>query len=250
MATYTLGDLHGNYKALLQVIERSNFDKENDTLVTLGDICDGFNQTPECVDELLTINNRIDIQGNHDEWLYQWMVSGIAESLWLSQGGQATLNSYLKLCETDEGLAKLATHRDQFFKKQHYYHIDDNNRLYVHGGLNWKLNIKEQTPDDLMWDRHAFYTACMWEIQNKKKPLEEKLSFTDYSEVFIGHTCTNHGMNWRIGNTDKPVHVTNLWNLDQGAGWDGRLTLLNVDTKEYFQSDPAVELYPEGGGRR
>ncbi len=36
-----------------------------------------------------------------------------------------------------------------------------------------------------------------------------------------------------------------IWNLDTGAGWEGKLTVMNVDTKEYYQSDPVEDLYKE-----
>ena len=61
-------------------------------------------------------------------------------------------------------------------------------------------------------------------------------SLTGFGEVYLGHTPTN----WT-----EPRPVLEIWNLDQGAGWDGVLTLLDADTKEYWQSDPVPELYGE-----
>lgn len=66
--TFCCGDIHGNYKALKQVLEKSNFDYDNDTLISLGDIVDGWSDTYKCVEELLKIKNRIDIKGNHIIW--------------------------------------------------------------------------------------------------------------------------------------------------------------------------------------
>jgi Calcineurin-like phosphoesterase. len=76
--TFVVGDIHGAHKALVQVLERSGFDKENDLLITLGDIADGWSEVYEVVEELLTIKHRIDIIGNHDEWdLLLWKLIGI-----------------------------------------------------------------------------------------------------------------------------------------------------------------------------
>ena len=36
------GDIHGAHLALLQCLERSNFDFENDTLILIGDVVDGW----------------------------------------------------------------------------------------------------------------------------------------------------------------------------------------------------------------
>jgi len=42
MKTFTIGDIHGGHKALLQCLERSGTDKKNDRLLCLGDVVDGM----------------------------------------------------------------------------------------------------------------------------------------------------------------------------------------------------------------
>ena len=32
--------------------------------------------------------------------------------------------------------------------------------------------------------------------------------------------------------------------MDTGAGWNGKLTIMDVDTEEYWQSDLVESLYP------
>ena len=41
----------------------------------------------------------------------------------------------------------------------------------------------------------------------------------------------------------------NVWNLDTGAGYRGRLTIMDIDSKKYWQSDNAILLYPNERGR-
>ncbi|PHK27906.1 metallophosphatase, partial [Nostoc linckia z16] len=67
--------------------------------------------------------------------------------------------------------------------------------------------------------------------------------FTLYKEIFIGHTPVT-----RIGQT-VPVNMANVWNVDTGAAFKGPLTIMDADTKEYWQSDPVYNLYPEENGR-
>jgi len=249
MKTFVIGDIHGSYKALIQCIERSNFNKEEDLLIDLGDIVDGWSEVDKCVDELLTIKNRIDIRGNHDQWFVDWINTRHAPEIWRSQGGEGTLKCYLPMLHNsaeltedgEEDLERLCKHED-FFLKQHYYYIDDKNRLFVHGGYDWHKSFKETSKDDLMWDRHMFQTACMWEAHALIHP-ENRNYFKEFREIFVGHTATTHGINWRLENNGEPMHVANLWNLDQGAGWDGKLTIMNVDTKEFWQSDNVKDLY-------
>lgn len=74
-----IGDIHGNYKALKQCLERARFNYGKDTLIVLGDICDGWAYVDRCIDELLKINRCKFILGNHDKWALEW-ASGQCES--------------------------------------------------------------------------------------------------------------------------------------------------------------------------
>jgi len=98
--TLALGDVHGAHKALKQVLEKSSFDKEEDRLIFLGDIVDGWSESYECVEELLTIKNLITIKGNHCDWFIKWINTGIHPDGW-RQGGYTTLQSYCKHLDKD-----------------------------------------------------------------------------------------------------------------------------------------------------
>ena len=66
---------------------------------------------------------------------------------------------------------------------------------------------------------------------------------THHKEIYIGHTPVT-----RI-NRDIPTQMANVWNVDTGAAFHGKLSLIDVDTKEFWQSDPVYKLYPEEDGR-
>ena len=53
--------------------------------------------------------------------------------------------------------------------------------------------------------------------------------------MYIGHTPIPE---------PHPVQYCEVWMMDTGAGWSGRLSMMNIDTLEYFVSDPVPELYP------
>ena len=63
---FVVGDIHGAHKALVQCLKRSNFNYEEDELICLGDVADGWTEVPELFDELLKIKKLIYIMGNHD----------------------------------------------------------------------------------------------------------------------------------------------------------------------------------------
>lgn len=239
---FVVGDIHGAHRALLQVFERSGFRYETDQLICIGDVADGWSEVPQCFDELLAVKDLIYILGNHDEWLYNWFVFQEEPVIWLTQGGRQSAIAYNKY-KGDR------SKHEMLLKHGKPYHIIEDieagvawTKLFVHGGYDWHRPIGETDLSDLIWDRHLWESALFWK---KVLPACYKCKVQDYDEVFIGHTTTA-----RVDPTLKPVQASNVWNIDQGAGWEGKLTLMNIDTKEYWQSDLVGELYPEEKGRR
>lgn len=253
--TFVVGDIHGAYKALIQCLERSNFDYNNDTLIQLGDVADGWDEVYECVEELLKIKNLIRIRGNHDEWFNQFILHNKHSIDW-QQGGLGTLQSYClqldklyynknsggyitSLLNTD-----IPTNHKDFFVKQINYWVDDKNRCFVHGGFNRHYKIERTLNHVLYWDRDLWLSALSYkQIDRGNVPISKFKIKDNFSEIYIGHTTTT---NW---GSDKPMNAANIWNLDTGAGFSGKLTIMNIDTKEYFQSDSVLELYPNQKGR-
>lgn len=247
--TYVMGDIHGGYLALLQCLDRSGFDYENDTLIQLGDVADGWSQTYECVEELLKIKNLISIKGNHDDWTLTMMATGVHPGL--SQGGKETQDSYIKYSQHDYSTGGIfyPEHHLKFFRNQHLYYVDDQNRCFVHGGFNRHFSIKEQyDPMIFYWDRDLWMSALSFKAMGRGLVMNDpeiiKFKTKDnFKEIFIGHTTT---LNW---NTTEPMQAANIWNLDTGGGFKGKLTIMDINTKQYWQSDLLTDLYPNEKGR-
>ena len=178
-----------------------------------------------------------------NSWLLRWFKYGDRPLIWTSQGGDATIAAYIRRFK-EEGNSFSKFHED-LLQGSPFYYVTEDNKLFVHGGFNWHKPIEKQENHLLMWDRHLFESAQMWEKYNKVHKTLKPAKVELYNEVFIGHTSTCYS------NPDmKPVHISNVWDLDQGGGWEGVLTLMNIDTKEYFQSDLVFNLYPTEKGRR
>lgn len=227
MKIFVIGDIHGNLRALKQVLERSNFDYENDMLIQLGDVVDRWPESAQCVEELLKITHRVDIRGNHDQWCSEWLEYGIAKPIWLQQGGESTRQSYI-----DSGLLIEQSHKN-FFKYQYNYYIDDQNRVFVHAGWFHTDGLgKESSNSEYYWTRQFWQTA----LSGKNSQDIPKI-LRPYKEIFIGHTTT---MCWK---TDQPMNACNVWNLDTGCGGKGRLTIMDINTHQYWQSDLVDDMY-------
>ena len=260
MSKFTIGDIHGTYKAFMQCLERSGFDYENDTLITLGDIVDGFSESYKVVEELLKIKNRIDIQGNHDAWFLDFINFGIHPDAW-SQGGLGTAKSYAnsmgmeliyttkitprlrqlpkKAYMTNLVSSDIPDSHIKFFKGQNRYYKDEDNNIFVHGGFSRELGVKDTPIEICTWDRR------LWNQSLSANSTKSNLRFNEeVKNVFIGRTTT---MMW---DNDIPMKADRTWNLDTGAGGSGKLTIMNVDTHEYWQSDLVDELYPDETNNR
>ena len=226
MKTFVLGDIHGAYKALMQCLERSHFDYAKDSLIVLGDVCDGWPEVNRAIDELLKIKNLEYIIGNHDLWTLDWALYGIQEDVWTSQGGANTLASY----NYDQNRIPLP--HIGLLQNAHWY-FESGKKLFVHAGIDFTKPMHEQTKNTLVWDRSMVNLAHM-----KYNLGETDFQFGPFEEIFVGHTPTV------IFNAAVPQKFCNVWMMDTGAGWSGKLTIMDVETKESWQSDPVVELYP------
>jgi serine/threonine protein phosphatase 1 len=222
--TFVVGDIHGAYRALRQCLERSSFDYETDRLICLGDVCDGWPETRECIDELLKIKNLVYVLGNHDWWTLEWMTSGEKEDIWFVQGGEATINSYPK------GVPEDHVH---FLTSALPYFLDGQ-KLFVHAGIDPRRRLSEQDLDIFLWDRQLARTAFDFYIRNTKAKL------TDFEEVYLGHTPVPY---------KHPIQSCEVWLMDTGAGWSGVLSMMDIDSKEIFVSDEVPSLYPGVVGR-
>ena len=222
MRTFAIGDIHGAYKAMMQCFERSKFDYKKDRLIVMGDVCDGYPDVRQCIDELLKLKHCNLIIGNHDMWALDWALRGDKPEIWTKQGGDRTMASY-------NGGPMPQTHID-FLKSGHLW-LEVGNKLFVHAGFVPDLPLEQNSAQVLVWDRDLLKDA--WEAANYRREAQ----ITKYDDIFIGHTTTE------LYRTLQPIHVCNVWDLDTGAGWSGKLTIMDVDSKEYWQSDLSKELY-------
>ena len=222
-----IGDIHGALKALEQCLSRAGYNPEQDTLICLGDVTDGWPQTRECIDLLLTLPNLVYIRGNHDEMALHWGRTGETLPEWLTQGGYATVESYNgKMPDS---------HLNLLENSLLYYELS--NTLFVHAGIHTSKPLTKQHKDTFLWDRTLFNMA--FDHRMDKNPPH----LTKYDEIYIGHTPIH------VYGYKRPLKACEVWMMDTGAGWDGVLSVMDIMTGECWTSDPVRTLYPEHEGR-
>jgi len=240
MRTFVFGDIHGGLRALIQVLERANV-TTSDKLIFLGDYVDGWSESPQVLDFLINLKQShqcVFIRGNHDALLLDWLADKKDNLLWFNHGGEATVNAYKTV-----GKDTIIEHVE-FLKLLNNYYLDDQNRLFVHAGFTNLNGVEfEYFPKMFYWERTLWETALSLNEKIKKNDVLYPKRFTLYKEIFIGHTPVT-----RINST-IPVNKACVWNVDTGAAFKGPLTIMDVDTKEFWQSDTLPTLYNGEKGR-
>ncbi|MEC3966665.1 metallophosphoesterase [Flagellimonas halotolerans] len=240
MRTLVVGDIHSGVRGLEQLMGKANVTSK-DHIIFLGDYVDGWSTAVETVNFLIQLKSEYRctfIRGNHDELCRAWLVDQKENPQWLAHGGIATRDSYLN---ADRDIWELHL---KFYNELQNYYLTDDNRLYLHAGYtNLKGVDYEYFEQSFYWDR------TLWELVTALDPDLEPTSpkfpkrLTHYKEIYIGHTpLSKNGF-------VEPQNKANVWNVDTGAAFMGGLTMLDVETKEYWQSDPVHTFYPGERGR-
>ena len=223
------------------MLQRAKITTE-DKLIFLGDYVDGWSEAVETVDFLISLKatySCIFLRGNHDELCLNWLKNGEENATWVQHGGKATIASYKKADKET-----VNAHRS-FYENLINFYIDEKNRLFLHAGFtNLKGVDYEYISKTFYWDR------TLWELANAldqsllKKDVRFPSRLKQYDQIFIGHTP--------ISKTEFviPKNAANVWNVDTGAAFKGAVTILDVNTKEFWQSEPTFTFYPAERGRK
>lgn len=237
---YVIGDIHGSLKALEEVISKTPI-KKNDTLIFLGDYVDGWSDNLNTIEFLINLNKSyscIFLRGNHDDLLYNYLTKKEANPQWVNHGGAATIKNY------ENATPSIIKKHIEFLENLQYYYIDNKNNLFVHAGFS---NINgpqfEYFKVMLYWDRSLWEMAQCIDPTLTKNSINYPNRLKLFNEIYIGHTP--------VSKTEvcPPKNMANVWNVDTGAAYKGVISILNCETKQFWQSRPVTKWYPNEQGR-
>ena len=239
--TLVIGDIHGGLRALEQVLERAgvtNYDK----LIFLGDYVDSWSESSAVITYLLKLATRqtcVFIKGNHDAFCEEWLRTGNGNSSWQTNGGLETVKSY-------EGLGETVRRAHlELLQQMPFYYLDDENRLFIHAGFtSMRGPQKEFQSPVFSWDRTLWETALALDPMMEKNSSFYPRRLRLFKEIYIGHSPTLRYQKM------VPMQAANVWNMDTGAAYEGKLSIMDVETKEFWQSDNLPQLYPTEQGRK
>ncbi|CAD0003233.1 metallophosphoesterase family protein [Flavobacterium salmonis] len=238
--TLVFGDIHGGLKALVQLLDRIAL-SETDRLIFLGDYVDGWSESAQVIEFLIRLSQKqecIFIKGNHDAWCQEWLEKDVINDIWFLHGGKSTIESY-----NNVDLSAKEKHLE-FFNQIKDYFVDEHNNLFIHAGFSSMHGPeKEHYQTNFSWDRTLWEMALIMDKRIKKDSNLYPKRLLLFNEIYIGHTPTLHY------DIEIPMQGCNVWNIDTGAGFYGKLSCIDVETKEFWQSDVVQTFYPNEKGR-
>jgi serine/threonine protein phosphatase 1 len=205
---FAIGDIHGSFDKLQDLMQKIPIDFATDTLVFIGDYIDRGPGSVEVVDYLLDLKKRVPeiifLKGNHEDMLEKYL-DGTDRFTYLLNGGQNTLDSYLS--KTDRtGSFPIPTEHMEFFRSLRLYY-ETEAYIFVHAGLRPKVPLASQESEDLLWIRDKF----IYSKYNFGKP------------VVFGHTPL-----------EKPLVERNKIGIDTGAVYGNALTCVQLPDILFF----------------
>ena len=210
MRTIVIGDVHGCYKELkelMTILETEGaYDRNIDKLVFLGDYIDRGTDSRlviKFIRELQEKNdNVIALMGNHEDMLLDYLKN--INDNWTFNGYTSTMESY-------KGFEKQFKKDVQWIRTLPIYH-EDEHFIYVHAGIDPYKPMEEQDEFNMLWVREPF-------IYSGKEY---------HKRVIFGHTPTV-----TLTEEFKPFRTfTGNIGIDTACVYGGALTALIIEDGE------------------
>ena len=205
-----IGDIHGCYELLLDLVERSIvFDPDEDRLVFLGDFLDRGANSKEVVDYVSGLKKHypgqiVLLKGNHEDLALRAMLCigdeeacTHARMLWYLNGGQATVNSF-------RGIEKARQTLIPFIGSLALYH-ETEEHIFVHAGIPYGKSPETASSDEILWDR--------------------SYSYSGRKTLIVGHSPKS-----------EIERLKNIICLDTGAFMTGKLSAYDVLNEKAYQT--------------
>jgi len=205
-----IGDIHGCYELLLDLVERSiMFDPDEDRLVFLGDYLDRGANSKEVVDYVSGLKKHypgqiVLLKGNHEDLALRAMLCigdeeacTHARMLWYLNGGEATVNSF-------RGIEKARQTLIPFIGSLELYH-ETEEHIFVHAGIPYGKSPETASSDEILWDR--------------------SYSYSGRKTLIVGHSPKS-----------EIERLKNIICLDTGAFMTGKLSAYDVLNEKAYQT--------------
>jgi len=225
-----VGDLHGRYDQLIQLLDKANYDPAKDLVYSVGDMIDRGKKNVECV-RFFQQERCYAVQGNHEMMMcyVDW------RNTWLDNGGLACLSQLM-----DEGIDQEVFRNElrefpwvidvgdedeeHAFRIVHAEFPPGWSEEFFQATLRGAINAEDPTFSRLIWSRKLINAAAAniaaarppaWEIPFH--PDRYRINFTGHTPVKKAFRCGDH-------------YFLDTW-------FGGKQTMIDAVTKEIFTVD-------------
>jgi len=236
-----IGDIHGCYNELIQLIEKLQYKwnkegklyhEESRKIVFLGDLTD---RGPNSLGVIDLIYDLVEIQkiayytpGNHCNKLYRYF---LGRKVQISHGLETTVEEYLSSSPSRQQEIKMKFMR-LYENAPLYLQLDNGNLVVAHAGIKESLIGKYN-------DRVKTF-VLYGDITGEKHPDGSPVR-RDWASEYTGKKLIVYG--------HTPVKevrkINNTYNIDTGAVFGGKLSALRYPELEIVQVPSSMEYVPE-----
>lgn len=239
---FVIGDLHGCYDVLQNLLKNINFDPTTDRMISVGDLVDRGPDHIKCL-ELIREPWFHSVLGNHEQMMIsklQWPRS--SDSMWVNNGGQWAIEAIndkkaqdripsdhsvalFDLIPLVEELPYLITVKVKSGKKFHIIHAEfptvpvplSDEILSSPDDLRKIATIPCYEGDSLTWHRCIFYELYERDLSNRDK-IVRVIKYNDMTGMFndeLSHIICGHTT------LHQPITLVGQTCIDTGA-WQCR----------------------------
>jgi serine/threonine protein phosphatase 1 len=151
-----IGDIHGCYDPLRELIEGMIIIRKSDRIILLGDYIDRGYDCKAVVDYILDLQEKnydiIPLLGNHELMLLDSVRDERNLSCWFMNGGYETLVSF-----SVDSPGEMEKKYLDFFSSLRYYFLMDQ-FIFVHAGFNNEISDPLEDKYHMVWSRRENYS--------------------------------------------------------------------------------------------
>ncbi|RWZ87314.1 MAG: hypothetical protein EO766_12375 [Hydrotalea sp. AMD] len=234
---YIVGDLHGHYDILMELLSRINFNPEVDRLISCGDMIDRGPDSLKCA-ELIYEDYFYCTLGNHELMMIQSILKGNSQyhETWIYNGG-LWHKAYSKeeltqlawdiahkplIISVGENENRFNITHAELVAYNHYHELQLIDNSWID---DWKFNSGQE--DDILWGRQIFNAHWSYH-QNKRIFTKRQFHSNQLSPTYVGHTMTQ--------NSDLIQFQQHIY-LDTGISLGNKLSIASPTLNKYFQLD-------------
>jgi serine/threonine protein phosphatase 1 len=153
--TFAIGDIHGCSNTFRKLLSEKIGIQKSDEIYCIGDYVERGNDSKGVIDFIIDLRRSgyqiHTIRGNHEQMMLDSTIDEERLNLWLQNGGVKTLKSF-GISSVDDLPQEYLT-----FLEQTKLFIATDNYIFVHAGLNFRIEDPFTDKEAMLWTRDDYF---------------------------------------------------------------------------------------------